>query len=245
MELASHAFPIAILLAFALGALSFLSPCVLPIVPPYLAYMSGVRMDEIEHPSARRKMVISSSYFVLGLSTVFLLMAIGTITFTNILAQYKFWFDALAGSILIVFGLHFLGLFNLPFLDRELRLQSRSNTSPFGAYLLGLAFAFGWSPCLGPALGAILTMISQEGTMGRGLILMAFYAIGLGLPFVLSAVFMAHFMRAGSKFKSKMGIIKSVMGLLLILIGVLMVTGNFSEISNWMLNQFPALGGIG
>ncbi len=245
MELATQAYPIAMLLAFALGALSFLSPCVLPIVPPYLAYMSGVRMDEIEHPDAKRKLIVSASFFVLGLSTVFLLLALAVNRLANFLIAYQGIINVIAGSIIIIFGLHFLGVFKLGFLDREVRVDAKSDSSPIGAYLLGLAFALGWSPCLGPALSAILGMVAQEETLGRGMILMVIYALGLGLPFVLTAMLIERFMKASGSLKKHIPTLKIIMGVVLIVIGLLMVTGNFIEISNWILDHLPFMSAIG
>ncbi len=245
MDIAALAFPTAMLVAFALGALSFLSPCVLPIVPSYLAYMSGARIDEIEAKSTRSKLVISAFYFVLGLSTVFFLLALAVYRLASDFLTNQPLFNLISGLIIILFGLHFLGVFNFAFLNREMRFEAKKSASPLAAYALGLAFAFGWSPCLGPALTAILGMVANEATLGSGLILMGIYAAGLGLPFILSALLIERMIKSGSKLRSKLPLIQKVMGALLVLIGLLMITGNFSQMSNWLLDHFPSLGVIG
>lgn len=245
MDLAGQTFPIAILLASLLGALSFLSPCVLPIVPSYLAYMSGTRIDEIEAKSSRSRLLLSAIYFVLGLSTVFLLLAFAVQGISASFLAYKDVFQIISGSVLILFGLHFLGVLNFGFLNREARFEAKSSSSPLGAYILGLAFAFGWSPCLGPALTAILTMIAGEASMGRGLVLMGFYAAGLGIPFILAALLIERFIKSGSKLRKSLPTIQKFMGAILIVIGLFMITGNFVQMSNWLLDHFPILERVG
>ncbi|MBK8441119.1 MAG: cytochrome c biogenesis protein CcdA [Rhodobacter sp.] len=235
---------LATLLALAGGLLSFLSPCVLPVVPPYLAYMSGISMSEMTGPTeARRRVILPAVFFVLGLSTIFLLLgfaasALGIFFLTN-----QEVFNRVAGAIVIVFGLHFLGVFRIPFLMREARLDAGDQGgSALGAFVLGLAFAAGWTPCNGPILSGILTMAAREADVSRGLYLMAVYSIGLGLPFLLSAIFIGRAVGLMKRLRPHMRKIEMAMGALLIVVGVLLFTSSFSMVSGWMLDQMERFG---
>ncbi len=170
--------------ALLAGVISFLSPCVLPIVPPYLAYMSGVNVGDMSSDAAaRRKTILSAVFFVLGLSTVFLVLGFTASAFGTFFLQNQTLFAQIAGVVVIIFGLHFLSVFRIPFLDQEARLDAGDQGgSSFGAYILGLAFAFGWTPCIGPQLGAILTIAASEGSVSRGTLLLGVYAAGIGHP---------------------------------------------------------------
>ncbi|MBK6467354.1 MAG: cytochrome c biogenesis protein CcdA [Rhodobacter sp.] len=235
---------LATLLALAGGLLSFVSPCVLPVVPPYLAYMSGISMSEMTGPTeARRRVILPAVFFVLGLSTIFLLLgfaasALGIFFLTN-----QEVFNRVAGAIVIVFGLHFLGVFRIPFLMREARLDAGDQGgSALGAFVLGLAFAAGWTPCNGPILSGILTMAAREADVSRGLYLMAVYSIGLGLPFLLSAIFIGRAVGLMKRLRPHMRKIEMAMGALLIVVGVLLFTSSFSMVSGWMLDQMERFG---
>ncbi len=236
-----------IMIALAAGVLSFLSPCVLPIIPPYLAYMGGISMDQLtETQNSRRPAVIASVFFVLGLSTVFLLLGFTASAFGRFFLQNQVLFGQIAGTVIIIFGLHFIGIFRIPLLMREARLDAGDRGgSALGAYVLGLAFAFGWTPCIGPILGAILSLSAQEDSIGRGTFLMAMYAIGLGLPFILSAVFINRTMGLMNRLKRRMSLIEKTMGVLLVLVGLMMLTGAFSRMSYWLLESIPFLATIG
>ncbi|NOX41630.1 MAG: cytochrome c biogenesis protein CcdA [Alphaproteobacteria bacterium] len=238
---------ISILIALAAGILSFLSPCVLPIVPPYLAYMGGISMAEMtDNKAARKPAIIASVFFVLGLSTVFLILGFTASVFGKFFLQNQILFAQISGAVIILFGLHFMGLFRIPMLMREVRLDAGDRGgSAVGAYVLGLAFAFGWTPCIGPILGTILSLSAQEDSIGRGTFLMAVYAVGLGLPFILSAVFINRAMGIMNRLKPYMGLVEKVMGLLLIAVGLLMATGLFSRMSYWLLENVPFLAQIG
>jgi len=238
----------ALLVALTAGVLSFLSPCVLPIIPPYLAYMGGISMSDLTEGQSRsrRPAVIASAFFVLGLSTVFLILGFTASAFGRFFLQNQVLFGQIAGVVIIIFGLHFIGVFRIPLLMREARLDAGDRGgSAFGAYILGLAFAFGWTPCIGPILGAILSLSAQEESITRGTILMAFYAAGLGLPFILSAMFINRAMRVMNRLKQHMGLIEKTMGALLVLVGVMMLTGAFSRMSFWLLENLPFLAAIG
>ncbi len=235
----------ALLVAAAAGVLSFLSPCVLPIVPPYLAFMAGASMDEAED-RGRPRMLRAAAFFVLGLSTVFLLLGLAASALGRALLAWQEQLTMLAGAVIILFGLHFLGILRIPLLVREARFEARGEAgTALGAYLFGLAFAFGWTPCIGPVLGAILSLAIQSGSTARGLLLMAAYAAGLGIPFLLTALFLSRAIGVMSGLKRHMAAVERVTGTLLVVVGILMLTGAFSDLSFWLLDTFPALGRIG
>ncbi|PSL19450.1 cytochrome c biogenesis CcdA family protein [Shimia abyssi] len=237
----------AMVVALFAGVISFLSPCVLPIVPPYLAYMSGMSMSELtDEQAARRKAILAALFFVMGLSTVFLFLGFTASAFGAFFLQNQTLFAQISGVVVIVFGLHFLGVFRIPFLDREARIEAGdSGGSVFGAYILGLAFAFGWTPCIGPQLGAILSLAAGEASVARGTLLLGVYAAGLGIPFLLAAMFLTRAMGVMNKLKRHMGLIEKIMGGLLLFVGVMLVTGAFSTFSFWLLETFPALATLG
>lgn len=231
------------LVALLAGAVSFLSPCVLPVVPPYLAYMSGIGVSDL---GKGQRPIGAAASFVLGLSTVFLFLGAAASAFGAFFLGNSQAFAAVAGAVVMVFGAHFLHVFRIPFLERDFRLDAGDRGgSVLGAYLLGLAFAFGWTPCIGPILGTILTLAAQEGEVGRGTLLLGVYALGLGLPFLLVAVFFDHARPLLSFFKRHAPQVERAMGLLLWTVGLLMLTGGFSQMSFWLLETFPALATIG
>jgi cytochrome c-type biogenesis protein len=239
-------FP-AMSIALLAGALSFLSPCVLPIVPPYLAYMSGVSVADMEQGgSGRRKAVISALFFVLGLSTIFILLGFTASAFGAFFLEYQTQLAQASGVVVILFGLHFLGVFRIPFLDTEKRLEAGDQGgSAFGAYVLGLAFAFGWTPCIGPQLGAILSLAASEASVARGTVLLGVYAAGLGIPFLLAAMFMTRAMGVMNRIKKHMRKIELAMGALLVIVGIALVTGAFTSFAFWLLETFPGLALLG
>jgi cytochrome c-type biogenesis protein len=250
----------AMLVALAAGFVSFASPCVLPIVPPYLAYMSGVSMKELAGEvavgpdgqavaiggDARRRVVLTAMFFVLGLSTVFLFLGFAASAFGTFFLQNQSVFNSVAGVLVMVFGAHFVGVYRIGILDREARLDAGDRGgSAFGAYVLGLAFAFGWTPCIGPQLGAILSLAATEADLARGTALLGVYAIGLGVPFLLVAAFFQRMTGLMAWMKRHMERIERVMGLLLWTIGLMMLTGGFSQFSFWLLETFPGLAMLG
>ena len=233
----------ALMIALAAGFLSFLSPCVLPIVPPYLAYMGGISMSDMtEDAGARRRVVHSALFFVLGLSTVFLFLGFTASAFGRFFLTNQDIFVMLAGIVIMVFGAHFLGVYRIGFMDREMRVDAGDRGgSAFGAYVLGLAFAFGWTPCIGPILGSILTIAASEADIARGTTLLAAYAAGLGIPFLLVAVWFPRLSGLMAFMKRHMERIERIMGLLLWTVGLLMLTGKFTDFSWWLNEQFPVL----
>lgn len=233
----------AMLVALVAGILSFLSPCVLPIVPPYLAYMSGISMGEMREG---RSPLMAALFFVLGLSTVFLFLGFTTSAFGLFFLENSATFSTVAALVVMLFGLHFLGILRLPFLMRDLRVQAPDKGgSAMGAYVLGLAFAFGWTPCIGPQLGAILSIAAQQDSVARGTALLAVYAAGLGIPFLLVAAFFPRLTPVMAFLKRHMEAIERLMGLLLWTIGLLMLTGGFSQFSYWLLEHVPFLANLG
>lgn len=234
----------ALMVALFAGVISFLSPCVLPVVPPYLAYMSGTTMSDLN--SGKNRALLPALFFVMGLSTVFLILGFAASAIGAVFLQYQGWFNTFAGVLVMIFGAHFVGAINIPFLNREARFDAGDQGgTAFGAYLLGLAFAFGWTPCIGPQLGAILSLAASEADIGKGLLLLGVYAAGLGIPFLLVAAFLPRLTGLMAWMKRHMAQIERVMGLLLWTIGLLMLTGGFSAISFWLLETFPALATLG
>jgi cytochrome c-type biogenesis protein len=240
-------FALSALIALFAGVLSFLSPCVLPIVPPYLAYMGGISMGELTGQAGkRRSAVLPATFFVLGLSTVFLLMGFAASSFGRLFLQYQDLMGKISGVVIIFLGLHFLHVLRIPILDREARLEAGDRGgSSLGAYILGLAFAFGWTPCIGPQLGAILSLAASEANVVRGTALLAVYALGLGIPFLLAAIFVSRSVVLMNKMKRHMALIEKAMGLLLLVVGVALLTGAFSRFSYWLLETFPSLSQFG
>ncbi|MFC3218522.1 cytochrome c biogenesis CcdA family protein [Tianweitania populi] len=237
--------------AVGAGALSFLSPCVLPLVPPYLCYMAGVTVDDFREgraaPTAQRSALASAGLaFVLGFSTVFVLLGLTASAFGRLLLAYKYELGFVSGAIIMLMGLNFLGIIRIPFLSREARFQTEGRpASLFASYVMGLAFAFGWTPCIGPVLSPILTLAAGRGTLTEGATMLAAYSLGLGIPFLAAAFFSGAFMRFLGRFKVHLGRIEKVMGVLLILAGLAFMTGGIQTVSYWLLESFPVLGRLG
>ena len=236
----------AMTLAFLAGVISFLSPCVLPIVPPYLAYMSGISLSEATDNNKSVSIFLPAVFFVLGLSTVFLILGFTASALGTVFLSYQDTLITISGILVMGFGLHFLGILRIGFLEREARFEASSqNGSAFGAYVLGLAFAFGWTPCIGPQLASILTLAASEGSVARGTTLLGVYALGLGVPFLLVALFLSRLSATLTWLKRHMQIIERLMGLLLWTIGLMMLTGGFADFSFWILDTFPSLANLG
>ncbi|MEC9342531.1 MAG: cytochrome c biogenesis protein CcdA [Pseudomonadota bacterium] len=236
--------------AFLAGLLSFVSPCVLPIVPPYLAYLAGISFAELDSDTIEagkaRRIVLSSVAFVLGFSTVFIALGATASLIGQTIAQYFDILSVVAGVLIIIMGLHFLGVFRIALLYREARVQvDRGAAGAAGAYVMGLAFAFGWTPCVGPVLAAILFVAGAEDTALRGASLLTAYSLGIGIPFVLAGVFASRFIGWANRFKRHMHRVEMAMGALLVLTGLLFITGQMSRIAQWLLDTFPAFSTIG
>lgn len=228
------------------GILSFLSPCVLPIVPPYLAYMAGASMEDVAGGRAARANILRAAvFFVLGLSTVFLMLGMAASAVGRILLIYQREMAIVAGLVIMLFGLHFLGLLRIPILYREARFAAQSSGGPIGAYVLGLAFAFGWTPCIGPVLAAILAVAAAKETVLKGAGLLAVYSAGLGIPFLIAAFAIEPFAAFMTRFKRHLGTVEKVMGVLLVFTGIAFLTGWITTASFWLLELFPSLANIG
>ena len=231
------------------GLLSFLSPCILPIVPFYLSYLAGVGMNQISADAkidarVRVRAVLAALFFAAGVITIFMGLGAAATAFGQVVREY---FDVLrwvAAAIIIGMGLHFLGIFRIGFLYRQLRADAgnTSGTSLLGAYVIGLAFAFGWTPCVGPVLAAILFMAGGEETVSNGALLLFVYGVGMTAPFVLAALFIAPFMRWMSRFRKHLGLIEKIMGVMLIVFGILIATNSMNYIAQWMLEIGPDIG---
>ncbi|MBZ8132004.1 cytochrome c biogenesis CcdA family protein [Afifella sp. IM 167] len=236
--------------AFLAGFLSFVSPCVLPIVPPYLCYLAGVSFDQLQDdtppPGVGRRIIFAAIAFVLGFSTVFVALGATASLLGQTVARYFDTLSIVAGILIIVMGLHFLGLFRIGLLYREARVSvEKKPAGLLGAYVMGLAFAFGWTPCVGPVLAAILFVAGSTETTMRGALLLGVYALGIGLPFILAAAFASRFLGWAMRFRRHMGTVEKAMGGLLVVTGLLFVTGQMSAISYWLLETFPAFSQIG
>lgn len=236
--------------ALLAGLLSFVSPCVLPLVPPYLAWLAGVSFDELKSDSLeaerKRRIVLSALAFVLGFTTVFVALGATASAIGRTVAQYFDILAIVAGIIIVTMGLHFLGVFRIALLYREARVQvDRKPAGLIGAYIMGLAFAFGWTPCVGPVLAAILFVAGSEGTAARGAGLLAVYSLGIGIPFLLAAFFASRFLNWVAGFKRHMHKVEMAMGGLLVVTGILFITGQMSVFSYWLLETFPVFQRIG
>lgn len=237
--------------AFGAGVISFLSPCILPLVPPYLAYLAGIGMGELGHSAVgdqalRRRILVRALAFVLGFATVFVALGATATLIGQVLSRYFEWLAILAGVAIIAMGLHFLGVFRIALLYREARVTvERKPAGPFGAYLMGLAFAFGWTPCVGPVLAAILMIAGAEESAFKGALLLLAYALGIGIPFLAAAFLASPFLKLMGRMKAHLGLIEKFMGALLVLTGLLFLTGSMPKIGNWLLSTFPILGRVG
>ncbi|CCE01309.1 cytochrome c biogenesis protein CcdA [Bradyrhizobium sp. STM 3809] len=231
--------------AFIAGLVSFLSPCVLPLVPPYLVYLTGATIEHIESEEApaasRRAVMISAALFVLGFSTVFVMLGASASLIGGLIRAWSEQLSILAGIVIIVMGLHFLGLTRIAFLMREGRLPIPKPVGLWGAYVMGLAFAFGWTPCIGPILAAILSIAAAESTVAKGAGLLAVYSAGLGIPFLVAAFMIEQFSALFMRMRGHLVNVERAMGVLMIVTGIGFLTGAVSTFSIWLLETFPAL----
>ncbi len=236
-----------IVTAFFGGVISFLSPCVLPLVPGYVSYVAGSSFEEIErHEVDRLRALLYAVWFVLGFSVVFVAFGASASALGGLLLTYRYELGILAGVVILIFGAHLLGLSPFRMMSREARFHlDIPGGRASGAFLLGLAFAFGWTPCIGPVLGAILTMTASTASLEKGTVLLGIYSLGLGVPFLLAALFTEQLLRHLKRL-SKIGRrLQQVAGVLLLIMGGLMVTGQFEVIAYWLLETFPVFATIG
>ncbi len=236
--------------AFVAGLVSFISPCVLPIVPGYLSFISGVNVAQFKEGGAPkdlvRRVALTSLVFVLGFSTVFVALGAAATYVGSLLLEHKRTLGVVGGVIIIILGLHTAGVFKINWLLSEKRANVQSKPLGLvGAYVVGLAFAFGWTPCIGPILGAILLFASQQETVTQGVVLLAAYSAGLGIPFILSALAVNWFFKVFARLRTSMRAIEIVSGALLVGVGLLLVTNRLSLIALWFTQTFPSLANIG
>jgi len=240
---------IGVLTVFFAGTVSFLSPCVLPLVPGYLSYVAGRSIGDLQQsapPSRRLPALGLSLCFVLGFSTVFLILGASASALGRLLLSYRYEVNIVGGVVIVAFGLFMTGWLRLGWLQREFRFAGPlTGGRPAGSYLLGVAFGFGWTPCIGPVLGAILTVSAAMATQVSGVFLLSVYSLGLGLPFLLVAVFTAQFVNRMSTMRRFGRPLQVTAGIVMIILGVAMITGYLTTFAYWILNTFPLLGRIG
>jgi cytochrome c-type biogenesis protein len=242
--------------AFGAGILSFISPCVLPLVPGYISYISGVSFEDMKALSApgggapdavrkdtarsRRQILVTSAAFVVGFSIVFIGFGASATALGHALTRYKPVLEKVAGVLVILFGLHLAGIFRIRWLDKDTRVQtSRRPAGPFGALVVGVAFAFGWTPCIGPILGGILTIAGSKSTVREGIVLLAIYSAGLGIPFLLTSLAIDRFFIASARIRKYYKAIEVVSGALLVVLGLLIFTNRFTILANWAAKYLP------
>jgi cytochrome c-type biogenesis protein len=229
--------------AFVAGLISFLSPCVLPLVPGYVSLISGAGVEELKSQENRlfQKVMVNSAAFILGFSVVFITLGAISTEVGQILARYKSTLAQVAGVVIILFGLHLTGIFKIKALYTDARLHSvKGGSTAWGAFVIGFAFAFGWTPCVGPILAVILGFAAAQDSVFKGILLLAVYSLGLAVPFLLTSLGIERFLKFYSRFRSHMHALEIVSGVLLIALGGLLVFGRFTLISNYLsfLNRF-------
>ncbi|MBV9289307.1 MAG: cytochrome c biogenesis protein CcdA [Hyphomicrobiales bacterium] len=234
--------------AFGAGLLSFASPCVLPLAAPYLCYLAGASVEALAdegEAKARRDILITALLFVAGFTTIFVAFGATASILGALVREWSRWLSIAAGIGVILMGLHFLGVFRFALMLREARLEIEKPAGLWSAYPMGMAFALGWTPCIGPILAAILAVAGSKDTVGAGAGLLAVYSLGLGLPFVAAAAAIGPFLRASSAVKKRFGAIEKTVGAALVLTGVLFLTGGFEDMSLWLIETFPQFGQAG
>jgi cytochrome c-type biogenesis protein len=240
---------VTLLAALVAGVVSFLSPCVLPLVPPYLVYLAGSSLERLNDDDPQTgtmgDTLLAAVLFVLGFSTVFVALGASASVIGALIRLYSAELSIAAGVAIVIMGLHFLGVFRIGMLLREKRAKMAKPIGLWGAYVMGLAFAFGWTPCIGPILAAILAVAASEQTVAKGAGLLAVYSLGLGIPFLIAAAAVKPFAAFLTRFRRHLVHMEWVMGGLMVLTGVAFLTGSVSRVSFWLLEAFPVLGQIG
>jgi len=234
--------------AFVAGLLSFLSPCILPLVPPFLCYMAGVSVTDLsgDRPELRPRILVSALAFVAGFSLVFVALGSTASIAGRFVSAHLSLLGMVAGVLIIVMGLHFLGVFRIPLLYRSATVQVENRPAGVaGAFVMGLAFAFGWTPCAGPILAAVLMMAGSEDTAGTGALLLLAYSAGTGVPLLIAAAFTGRFITALGRARRHLGVVEKTMGAFLVATGLMFLTGLMPAVSEWLLDRFPGLTSIG
>jgi cytochrome c-type biogenesis protein len=235
--------PLGLLFAFWAGLLSFVSPCVLPLFPSYLSFITGMSMDRLTNEvsaGARTRVLLHSLAFIVGFSTVFVSLGASFSAASQFFLDYRDWIRIGGGVLVIIFGLYIAGVLRIGFLDRTQQLQLRSKPAGLlGSFLVGLTFAIGWTPCVGPMLGFIFTLASNDKTVGQGVTLLLFYSAGLGVPFLLSSVALGSFLRASKRYRPYMPTVERAAGLLLVVAGILVATNYYVLLNSWFASWTP------
>lgn len=226
--------------AFFAGVLSFLSPCVLPLVPGYLGFITGMSLDDLKGDARRSAVLVPAIFFVAGFSTIFLLLGASATFLGQVLLRYQDWISRIGGALVIIFGLHLLGVFRIAPLMRERRMQMKDRPAGrIGAYAAGLVFGAGWTPCIGPVLGALLTYAAARETLGSGMLLLGGYAAGLAVPFLLAALATGAFLDTSRRMRSWIPTLEKVSGGVLVLVGILLLSGTFTWLSSYFVRLTP------
>tara|TARA_Y100000768_G_scaffold298855_1_gene232613 strand:- start:382 stop:1089 length:708 start_codon:yes stop_codon:yes gene_type:complete len=234
---------IELIIALGAGLISFLSPCVLPLIPGYISYVSGNSLNElIEKKNINLIPVI---LFTVGFSLVFITFGAASTFLGQVLLQNSYGLRIIAGLIIIILSLHIIGVINIKFLNYEKRIQTNINKNIFSPVLIGMAFAFGWTPCIGPILGSILVLASTEDSLVRGILLLSFYSIGLAVPFILSGYLIQKFLIFSKNFKKNINKVSKIGGIILLITGVLIITNQLQALGFYLLNVFPFLQNLG
>ena len=232
-----------LLIAFSAGLISFLSPCVLPLIPGYISYVSGSSFNElIEKKNIN---LIPIILFTVGFSIVFIIFGAASTFLGQLLLQNSFELRIVAGVIIILFSLHIIGLINLKFLNYEKRIQTNNNKNIFSPIIIGVAFGFGWTPCIGPILGSILVLAATEESVNKGILLLFFYSLGLAIPFILSGYLIQKFLVFSKNFKKNINLVSKIGGLILLITGILILTNQLQALGYYILNIFPFLQNFG
>lgn len=233
-----HEPSLGLFVAFAAGLLSFLSPCVLPLVPSYLGFLTGMNLSEMT--GRRRDTMLHALLFVLGFSLVFMTLGASATAVGRLLSYYQIWVQRIGGALIILFGFILLGVFKFSFLEQERRVQvQRKPLGLLGSLLVGMVFAAGWTPCIGPVLGGILGLAATQNDLGRGMLLLGSYSAGLALPFLGAAFAIESFLSWFQRFRRYLPWVQRASGLLLIFVGVLMVSGQFTRLAGWLQGLTP------
>ena len=234
---------IELIIALGAGLISFLSPCVLPLIPGYISYISGSSINElVEKKNINLFPII---LFTVGFSIVFIIFGAASTFLGQVLLQNSYELRIVAGLIIIILSLHIVGLINIGFLNYEKRIQTNINKNFFSPILIGMAFAFGWTPCIGPILGSILVLASTEESLGRGILLLFFYSIGLAIPFILSGYLMQKFLIFSKNFKKNINKVSKIGGIILLITGILIITNQLQALGYYLLDIFPFLQNFG
>ena len=234
---------IELIIAFGAGLISFLSPCVLPLIPGYISYISGSSLNELVEK--KNINLIPIVLFTVGFSIVFIIFGAASTFLGQVLLQNSYELRVLAGLIIVILSLHIIGVININFLNYEKRIQTNVSKNFFSPILIGMAFAFGWTPCIGPILGSILVLASTEESLGRGILLLSFYSMGLAIPFILSGYLMQRFLIFSKNFKKNINKVSKIGGIILLITGVLIITNQLQALGYYLLDVFPFLQNFG